>query len=94
MMVSLLFHFGFTLISFWSRESLGHEGKGKAYDKTEKGKAGEPKGKRERPETRNLIRDVTRQPDRTHARHETISRFGGAYLKANSLPQTSDFGIF
>ena len=45
-----------------------HEGKGKAYDKREKGKAGEVKGKRERPQTRNLIRDPTRQPDRAHAR--------------------------
>ena len=30
------------------RESLVHEGKGKAYDKRGKGKAGAPKGKRER----------------------------------------------
>ena len=67
-MVSLLFHFGFTLISFWSRESLGHEGKGKAYDKREKGKAIARKGKREYPPTLNLTRDVTRQPHRAHAR--------------------------
>ena len=45
-----------------------HEGKGKAYDKREKGKAGDPKGKRERHKTRNLIRDPTRHPDRAHAR--------------------------
>ena len=45
-----------------------HEGKGKAYDKREKGKAGDPKGKRERPQTENLIRDPTRHPDRAHAR--------------------------
>ena len=45
-----------------------HEGKGKAYDKREKGKAGDPKGKRERQKTENLIRDPTRQPDRAHAR--------------------------
>ena len=45
-----------------------HEGKGKAYDKREKGKAGGVKGKRDRPQTRNLIRDPTRQPDRAHAR--------------------------
>ena len=50
------------------RESLVHEGKGKAYDKREKGKAGAPKGKRERPQTGNLIRDPTRHPDRAHAR--------------------------
>ena len=50
------------------RESLVHEGKGKAYDKREKGKAGDPKGKRERPKTENLIRDPTRHPDRAHAR--------------------------
>ena len=67
-MVSLLFLFGFTLISFWSRESLVHEGKGKAYDKREKGKAIARKGKRENPQTLNLTRDVTRQPDRAHAR--------------------------
>ena len=45
-----------------------HEGKGKAYDKREKGKAGAVKGKRERPQTENLIRDPTRHPDRAHAR--------------------------
>ena len=45
-----------------------HEGKGKAYDKREKGKAGAVKGKRERPQTKNLIRDPTRHPDRAHAR--------------------------
>ena len=45
-----------------------HEGKGKAYDKREKGKAGGVKGKRERPKTENLIRDPTRHPDRAHAR--------------------------
>ena len=45
-----------------------HEGKGKAYDKREKGKAGGVKGKRERHQTGNLIRDPTRQPDRAHAR--------------------------
>ena len=67
-----------------------HEGKGKAYDKREKGKAGAVKGKRERPQTENLIRDPTRQADRAQARHETISRSGGACLKANSLPPTSD----
>ena len=44
------------------------EGKGKAYDKREKGKAGEAKGKMERPGTGNLIWDPTRQPDRAHAR--------------------------
>ena len=76
-----------------------HEGKGKAYDKREKGKAGDPKGKRERPRTGNLIRDPTRQPDRaharTHARHKTNSRIRGACLKANSLPPTSDpFYVF
>merc|ERR1711966_573691 len=45
-----------------------HEGKGKTYDKREKGKAGAVKGKRERPKTGNLIRDPTRHPDRAHAR--------------------------
>ena len=39
------------------------EGEGKAYNKREKGKAGETKGKRERRETLNLIRDPTRQAD-------------------------------
>ena len=64
-MISLWFHIDFMLIR---RESLVHEGKGKAYDKREKGKAGDPKGKRERQKTENLIRDPTRHPDRAHAR--------------------------
>merc|ERR1711966_297101 len=64
-LISLWFHIDFMLIR---RESLVHEGKGKAYDKREKGKAGDPKGKRERPKTLNLIRDPTRHPDRAHAR--------------------------
>ena len=46
-MISLWFHIDFMLIR---RESLVHEGKGKAYDKREKGRAGEVKGKRERQE--------------------------------------------
>jgi hypothetical protein len=52
----------------------------------EKGKADAYKGKRQRPHTRNLTRDVTRQPDRAHARttrNETTSRLC-------SLPPTSD----
>ena len=65
------------MISFSSRESLEHKGKGKAYDKREKGKAGAVKGKMERQETDNLIRDPTRQPDRAYARHET-KRFPGS----------------
>merc|ERR1711966_515595 len=64
-LISLWFHIDFMLIR---RESLVHEGKGKAYDKREKGKAGDPKGKRERQKTENLIRDPTRHPDRAHAR--------------------------
>ena len=64
-MISLWFHIDFMLIR---RESLVHEGKGKAYDKREKGKAGGVKGKRERHKTGNLIRDPTRHPDRAHAR--------------------------
>ena len=71
-------------VFFWgekkrrTRESIGHKGKGKAGDKREKGKPGEPKrekgkaggakGKRERPLTENLIWDPTRQTNRAHAR--------------------------
>ena len=54
-----------------------HEGKGKAYDKREKGKAGAVKGKRGRPRTQFLIRDPTRQPDRAHARTHNTKRFPG-----------------
>ena len=54
-----------------------HEGKGKAYDKREKGKAGAVKGKRERQQTGNLIRDPTRHPDRAHARTHDTKRFPG-----------------
>ena len=71
-MISLWFHIDFMLIR---RESLVHEGKGKAYDKREKGKAGAVKGKRERPQTENLIRDPTRHPD--HARTHDTKRFPG-----------------
>ena len=72
-----------------------HEGKGKAYDKREKGKASGVKGKRERQRTGNLIRDPTRHPDRAHAR-TTRNDFPvrGACLKANSLPPTSDLYIY
>ena len=91
-LISLWFHIDFMLIR---RESLVHEGKGKAYDKREKGKAGGVKGKRERhrPGIWSGIR-LGNQTARTHARHETISRSGGACLKANSLPPTSDLSNF
>ena len=62
-----------------------HKGKGK----TSRSKKG--KGKGETPY--NFTPDSPVHPNtarRTHARNETISRFGGASLKADSLPPISD----
>ena len=61
----------------------------------EKGKAPGGKGKRENVEHEVLAPFPPSIPfARTHARHETISRFGGACLKADSLPPTSDLYTF
>ena len=62
----------------------------------EKGKPSALKGKRESPAAGFLPRSdyATRPRVRTHERNETISRFRGASLKANSSPPTSDIYIY
>ena len=84
---STLNSFRFTLDPGLTRS---HKGKGNhpiSQGKREDLPLQKKKGKRLRHSDSTLHPNTAR---RTHARNETISRFGGASLKADSLPPTSD----